>query len=138
MSNIPYYPNDQIALPPEWKKNTASCPSCEKDRPDPIGIASFVAGSVCPNCGHVETDDLSDEDTPEREPLQYHYVVWAEIRDGEIEWHVDIEGNSLLGDGSVYDPNAEPNDGWRTLDDSEEDLDNLLYDSLRKKLGITY
>lgn len=74
----------------------------------------------------------------EKEPLQYHYVVWAEVRDGVIEWHVDVEGNSLLGDGSVYDPNAEPNDGWRTLDESETDLDNLLYDTLRKALGVTY
>ena len=108
--------------------------------------------ATCGTCGRSWDDTISTSVTPvpsgrcpweyehdsEREPLQYHYVVWGEVRDGKVEWHVDIEGNSLLGDGSVYDPNAEPNDGWRTLDDSEEDLDNLLYDTLRKKLGITY
>ena len=74
-----------------------------------------------------------------KEPLQYHYVVWAEIVDGETKWRVDIEGDSLLFDGSVYDPNVGmAGEGWRTLDESEEAIDNRLFDELRKQLGITY
>lgn len=75
----------------------------------------------------------------DKQPLQYHYVVWAEVRDGEVEWHVDIEGNSLLGDGSVWDPNVRKvGDGWRTLNDDEESLDYNLFTDLRKRLGLTY
>ena len=74
----------------------------------------------------------------EREPLQYHYVVWAEVRDGKIEWHVDIEGDSLLFDGSVYDPNADEIDGWRTLHESEEQIDNRLFDDLRRRLDFLH
>ena len=75
----------------------------------------------------------------EREPLQYHYVVWAEVRDGKVEWHVDVEGDSLLFDGSVYDPNVGmAGDGWRTLDKSEEELDNRLFDELRRRLDFRH
>lgn len=72
-------------------------------------------------------------------PLQYHYVVWAEVQDGKIEWHVDIEGDGLLFDGSVYDPNvARVGEGWRTLDDSEQGLDNNLVAELERLLGVKY
>ena len=75
----------------------------------------------------------------EKEPLQYHYVVWAEFRDGKVEWHVDVEGDSLLFDGSVYDPNVGmAGDGWRTLDESEEELDNRLFDELRRRLDFRH
>ena len=71
------------------------------------------------------------------EPLQYHYVVWAEVHDDKIEWHVDIEGDLLLFDGSVYDPNlGMVGDGWRTLNESEEHLDNQLFDELRRRLNL--
>ena len=72
----------------------------------------------------------------EPEPLQYHYVVWAEIVDGKTKWHVDIEGDSLLFDGSVYDPNVRmAGDGWRTLNDDEEEIDNRLFTELRDQLN---
>jgi hypothetical protein len=71
-------------------------------------------------------------------PLQYHYVVWAEVQDGKIEWHVDIEGDGLLFDGPVYDPNATLGDEWRTLDDSEQGLDNNLVAELERLLDVKY
>lgn len=72
-----------------------------------------------------------------KEPLQYHYVVWAEIVDGTTKWRVDIEGDSLLFDGSVYDPNVGiAGDGWRTLNYEEEEIDNRLFTELRDRLNV--
>lgn len=70
-----------------------------------------------------------------KQPLQYHYVVWAEQVDGKIEWHLDIEGENLLFDGSVYDQNKEPGDGWRTLDEDEEGIDNDFVADLTRRLS---
>lgn len=72
----------------------------------------------------AETEDKS-------EPLQYHYVVWGELRDGKIEWTVDIEAGSALMDGSVYDPNGT---GWRTLNEDEEEIDNSIFAALCDRL----
>lgn len=75
-------------------------------------------------------------------PVQYHYAVWAEFQDDKIEWHIDIEGELLYSiiDGSVYDPNVARlvGDGWRTLSDSEEGLDNRLVAELERLLGVKY
>ena len=73
-------------------------------------------------------------------PVQYHYVVWAEFQDDKVEWHIDIEGDGLLFDGSVYDPNVARlvGDGWRTLSDSEEGLDNRLVAELERLLGVKH
>ncbi len=27
-----------------------------------------------------------------KQPLQYHYVVWAELIDGKIQWRFDVNG----------------------------------------------
>jgi len=70
-----------------------------------------------------------------KQPIQYHYVVWAELIDGKIQWRFDIEGESLLFDGSVYDPNQEPGDGWRTLDEGEEGIDNDFVADLTRRLS---
>ena len=92
---------------------------------------------VCWNCDRGFCEQVPTD--TEREPLQYHYVVWAEQRDGKTEWHMEVEGLPLLADGSVYDPNVGNwNDGWRTLDDDEMGLDNDLFTDLRSRLGITY
>jgi hypothetical protein len=69
-------------------------------------------------------------------PVQYHYVVWAEVHDGKTVWNVDIEGYGLLFDGSVYDPNATLGDEWRTLNEDEQGLDNRLYAELQDRLKI--
>lgn len=108
--------------------------------------------ATCGTCGRSWDDTISTSMTPapsgrcpfeyeheiEPEPLQYHYVVWAEIVDGKTEWHLDVEGDSLLFDGSVYDPNVAKvgQDGWRTLDDAEADIDNRLFTELRNRLNL--
>ncbi len=70
-----------------------------------------------------------------KQPLQYHYVVWAELIDGKIQWRFDVEGESLLFDGNVYDPSQEPGDGWRTLDEEEEGIDNDFVADLTRRLS---
>lgn len=42
------------------------CPACERVRPLALGYMTFVPNSVCPNCGHVETE-------PEEQLMKYHY-----------------------------------------------------------------
>lgn len=42
------------------------CPACERIRPLAVGYMTFVPNSVCPNCGHVETE-------PEEQPVKYQY-----------------------------------------------------------------
>jgi len=69
-------------------------------------------------------------------PVQYHYIVWAEVHDGKTVWNVDIEGDGLLFDGPAYDPNATLGDEWRTLNEDEQGLDNRLYAELRDRLKI--
>lgn len=70
-----------------------------------------------------------------KEPLQYHYVVWAEQVDGEIKWFFDVEGEDLLLGGSVYDPDGEPGDRWRTLDEDDEGIDNDFVSDLTRRLS---
>ena len=70
-----------------------------------------------------------------KQPLQYHYVVWAELIDGKIQWRFDIEGDGLLFDGTVYDPNGGLGDEWRTLDYDEEGIDNDFVADLTRRLS---
>jgi hypothetical protein len=73
----------------------------------------------------------------EPQPLQYHYVVWAEIVDGKTVWRIDIEGDNLLHDGSVYDPNAKRGEEWRRLfDDEIYGLDSRLFMDLCDRLDV--
>lgn len=80
---------------------------------------------------------MNQQSTKEALPVQYHYVVWAEIVDGKTVWRVDVEGDSLLFDGSVYDPNVAMTgrDGWRILSEEEEGLDGQLFTELRDRLN---
>ena len=109
----------------------ATCGTCGRSWDDTASTSRTpVPAGRCP---------FEDQHEPEREPLQYHYVVWAEIRDGKVEWHVDVEGDALLFDGSVYDPNVGmAGDGWRAIDESEEELDNGLFDELRRRLNFRH
>lgn len=108
---------------------TGICPSCEEQRPNAISEEfSFVPGSVCPNCGHVETED-------ESEPLQFHYVVFGEKTEDGIRWSIDID-SSLLDNGSVFDPSAGWGEGWSCVDGPEqEQIDNELVVDLERRLN---
>lgn len=55
MDKVFYYPDAVIPLP-----RVGICPSCEEQRPFALSDESFAPGSVCPNCGHVETDETLD------------------------------------------------------------------------------
>jgi hypothetical protein len=90
---------------------------------------------VCWNCDRGFCEQVpTNTDT---KPLQYHYVVWAEIVDGEIKWRIDIEGDNLLHDGSVYDPNAKRGEEWRRLfDDEIYGLDSRLFLDLCDRLDV--
>lgn len=108
---------------------TGICPSCEEQRPNATSKEfSFVPGSVCPNCGHVETED-------ESEPLQYHYVVFGEKTEDGIRWSIDIDSH-LLHAGSVYDPSTFGEEGWSHVDGPEqEQIDNELVVDLERRLN---
>lgn len=107
---------------------TSICPSCEEQRPNAINKFSFVPGSVCPNCGHVETED-------ESEPLQYHYVVFGEKTENGIQWTITIDPG-ILADGSVFDPSASCGEAWSYVDGPEqEQIDNELVVDLEQRLN---
>lgn len=79
-----------------------------------------------------DTSQITDD---EREPLQYHFVVYAQIVDGTPVWAIDFE-SAILGDGSVFDPNEGWNTGWRILDDDEIGLDTDLCVELERRLNV--
>lgn len=108
---------------------TGICPSCEEQRPNAVSEEfSFVPGSVCPNCGHVETEDQS-------EPLQFHYVVFGELTDEGVKWTIEID-SPLLDNGSVFDPSAAWGEGWSCVDGEEqEEIDNLMVVELIQRLN---
>lgn len=65
-----------------------------------------------------------------KQPLQYHYVVWAEQVNGKTQWHVEID-SSFLDNGSVFDPSKDWGNSWSCIDDPEkEETDNYLFAEL--------
>jgi hypothetical protein len=91
------------------------CPACERIRPDAVGYMTFTPNSVCPNCGHVETE-------PEEQPVKYHYhqpvpagflepefydngpIVTIEGRTRTIEVHRDGIAVAYLGETVLRTP----------------------------------
>ena len=116
------------------ERRAATCGTCNRSWDDTISTSVTPAPS-----GRCPFEDQHNGWTyQEPDPLQYHYVVWAEIVGDKTEWHIDIEGDGLLFDGSVYDPNESfmGREGWRTLNDSEEEIDNRLFTELRDRLNV--
>lgn len=66
-----YMHPDPWARVPELE-HVAPCPACSQPRPDADGLASFVVGSVCPHCGHVEPDNDEHPDPWSRAPELEH------------------------------------------------------------------
>jgi len=110
-------------------RRAATCGTCNRSWDDTISTSMTpVPSGRCP---------FEYEHEVQSEPLQYHYVVWAEIVDGTTKWHIDIEGDNLLHDGSVYDPNAKRGEEWRRLfDDEIYGLDSRLFLDLCDRLDV--
>lgn len=70
-------------------------------------------------------------------PLQFHYVVYAEVTDEGTKWNIEID-TDLLDNGSVFDPSQPWGLGWRSIitDDSDESgIDDELVAELTERLN---
>jgi hypothetical protein len=107
-------------------RRAATCGTCNRSWDDTVSTSVTPAPSGrCP---------FEYEHDAKPEPLQYHYVVWAEETDNGIVWSIDLD-SSLL-DGNVYDPKLGWSDGWRTLDDEEEEISSRIFTELENRLNV--
>ena len=71
------------------------------------------------------------------EPLQYHYVVYAEVTDEGTKWNIEID-TDLLENGSVFDPSQSWGEGWRSVitdDVDDSGIDYQLVAELTERLN---
>lgn len=73
----------------------------------------------------------------DKQPLQFHYVVYAEVTEEGTKWTVDMD-TALLDEGSVFDPSQPWMSGWRSVitdDVDDSGIDEVLVAELVDRLG---
>jgi hypothetical protein len=73
---------------------TGTCPSCFAERPHPLaaGKMAYLPGSVCPNCGHIETDmEVESDDGDWLVTLDDQGTIRAVDEHGNTEDVLDVD-----------------------------------------------